>query len=57
MMYVQDLHSQTYILLFILAGMIWAGLAAIFVAVFYLLTNIPTPKPTNWEEEWRKTLQ
>ncbi len=40
-------------LLFILAGMVWAGLMLLVLAVFMGIRRIRTPKPDNrWEREW-----
>ncbi len=50
------MSDYMYILIFIFAGCAWAGLA-LLVAAFWIgftrLTN-PEPKPTEWEQEWRK---
>lgn len=48
------MQDQTYIMIFIFAGLAWAGLLALAVALwigfFRLIT--PTPKPTEWEKDW-----
>ena len=53
---IQDLQPQTYIMIFIFAGLFWAGLMAVGVALwigFMRLTH-PEPKPTQWREDWEQ---
>jgi hypothetical protein len=57
MTYVQDLQPNTYILLFVLFGMIWAGLALLALAVYIGIQRIVTPKPPalderRWTRDW-----
>ena len=49
------MHDQTYIVVFIFAGLALAGLMALGVAVwyFFMIGITPTPKPTDWEAKWK----
>lgn len=45
---------MSYILLFVFAGMAWAGLVLLALAVHHAIMRIRTPKPTDHELEWKK---
>jgi hypothetical protein len=56
MTHVQDLQPMTYIMLFVLFGVMWSVVAFVAASVWYFFMKgiTPTPKPTNWESEWEK---
>ena len=47
---IQDLQPGTYIMLFVLFGMIWAGLA--ILALMRIVTPKPTPDEKRWSRDW-----
>jgi len=53
---IQDLQPMTYIMIFVFAGIAWTVAALVVAAVWCLFMRAinPTPKPTEWENEWEK---
>lgn len=56
MTHVQDLQPMTYITIFVIAGVAWVALMILVVGLWIGFNKLitPTPKPTNWENEWEK---
>ena len=46
--------DQTYIVAFVFAGIIVAGVLALAAVAYgaYLRIKYPAPKPTDWEAKW-----
>lgn len=51
---IQDLKPETYIVVFVFAGLVWAGLMALGVALWIGFNRLitPTPKPKAWSKDW-----
>ncbi len=50
----EGISTQSQLLLFIFAGMAWAGIALLILVGWHLFHRLitPTPKPTNWKKNW-----
>ena len=51
---IQDLQPGTYIMLFMLFGFVWAGLAILALVVFHGVMRIVTPKPEPDDKRWTR---
>lgn len=48
------MSNQMYILIFIFAGLFWAGLITVGLVLWAGFNKLihPEPKPTQWHKEW-----
>ncbi len=51
---IQDLQPTTYIMIFIFAGLIWAGLLALGLTAYIAFQRITNPTPTPSERRWTR---